>query len=100
MDTTASPIIPVDDRIVCRPLPLPELPPDALWLPEQTSGGCTRAEVIAAGPGRMTDAGHRMPPAAAVGDVVLLQEHGPTEIEVDGEILLCAPPMLVLAIER
>lgn len=97
---TASPLIPLEDRIVCRELPLREIPEGRLWLPEQTSGGVIRAEVIAAGPGRVTDSGATIPAPAQPGEVVLLTEFGPTEIQVDGETLLCAPRNLVLAVER
>lgn len=91
---------PLDDRIVARELPLPEIPDTGLWVPEQTAGGTTRAEVIAVGPGRRTDSGAVIPPPAQVGEVVVLAQHGPTEVEVDGEVLLCCTPMVVLAIER
>lgn len=97
---TTAPLAPLEDRIICRELPLPEIPAGALWLPERTAGGTIRAEVIAAGPGRVTDSGAVIPPPAQPGDVVVLTEHGPTEIVIDGETLLTAPPMLVLAIDR
>lgn len=90
---------PLDDRIVARELTVAAPQPGALWRPEQT-GRPTRAEVIAVGPGRRTDGGAVIPPPAQVGEVVLLAEFGPTEIEVDGEVLLCAPPSMVLAVER
>lgn len=95
---TATALQPLDDRIIARELPLPEIPDGALWLPEQSAGGTTRAEVIAVGPGRRSESGALIPPPADVGDVVVLTEHGPTEIEVDGEVLLCCTPMVVLAI--
>lgn len=97
---TGSPLVPLEDRIVARELPLPDIPDGSLWLPEQTAGGTTRAVVVAVGPGRRTDAGALIPPPAVVGDVVVLAEFGPTEIDVGGETLLSAPPNLVLAIER
>lgn len=94
------PLQPLDDRIVARELPLPEIPPDQIWLPERTAGGPFRAEVIAVGPGRRTDGGALIPTPVEVGDVVLLAQHGPTEIDVDGETLLCAHPGLILAVDR
>lgn len=96
---TSDPLQPLDDRIIARPLPLPEIDGSVLWTPERDAGP-TRAEVIAVGPGRRADSGALIPPPAEVGDVVVLAEHGPTEIEVDGEVLLCCPPLVVLAIDR
>lgn len=99
MTTTACRLQPVDDRIVAREIPAEAVTASGLSLPAPLSGP-TRAEVLAVGPGRRAESGAIIPPPAAVGDVVLLAEHGPTEIEIDGEVLLCAPPMLVLAVER
>lgn len=91
---------PLGDRIVARELDPPAPAPGALWTPDQAPGGTIRAEVIAAGPGRVTDAGVLMPPPAQPGEVVILAGHGPTEIEVDGETFLSAAPNLVLAVDR
>lgn len=96
---TATALQPLDDRIVARELDAPTVTAAGLHLPAAPKGP-TRAEVIAVGPGRRVDSGVLIPPPAQVGDVVLLTEYGPTEIEIDGETVLCAPPSMVLAIER
>lgn len=90
------PLIPMDDRIVARPLPPDTLTGSGLHLVD--TRGPTRAVVVAVGPGRRCDSGAVIPAPANVGDVVLLSEHGPTEIDVDGETLLCCPPLMVLAV--
>lgn len=95
---TACRLQPVDDRIVAREIPAEAVTAYGLALPFVPSGPI-RAKVLAVGPGRRVDSGALIPPPAQVGDVVLLAEHGPTEIDLDGEVLLCAPPMLVLAVE-
>lgn len=88
-------LAPLDDRIIARPID--EEPTGPLWTP--TGRGPTRATVVAVGPGRRCDSGALIPPPAQVGDVVVLAEHGPTEVEVDGEVLLCCVPSVVLAVD-
>lgn len=97
MTAAECPLFPIDDRIVAVEIPA-EPEADGLWRPPKP--GPIRATVVASGPGRFTNWGTLMPPPAQPGDVVLLAEHGPSEVDVDGVSYLCAPPMLVLAVER
>lgn len=47
-----------------------------------------RGKVLAVGPGKMDDAGKRVPMEIAEGDLVLFSKYGPTEIKVEGKDLL------------
>ncbi|MEK7082500.1 MAG: co-chaperone GroES [Patescibacteria group bacterium] len=54
--------------------------------------------VVAAGPGKMNDAGKKMPMSVKKGDKVLFTKYGPNEIKVDGKEYLIAREEDILAI--
>jgi chaperonin GroES len=43
-----------------------------------------KGEVVAVGPGRITDDGKNIPPQIKVGDIVVFAKYGPEEVKVDG----------------
>jgi chaperonin GroES len=56
-----------------------------LLLPEAARAGQREAVVLAVGPGGRDPAGATVPSALAVGDKVLLPEHGGGKLEMGGE---------------
>lgn len=57
-----------------------------------------KGEVIAAGPGKLSQSGERMPMTVAVGDKVLFKKYSPDEIKLDGEEYLIIAESDVLAV--
>ncbi len=55
-------------------------------------------KVIAAGPGKRSEKGERVPMSVKVGDKVLFKKYGPDEIEIDGKKYLVGDEEDVLAI--
>lgn len=76
---------PLDDRVVVKPLEAEEVTAGGIVLPDSAKEKPQRGEVVAVGPGKLTDAGERVAVCVAVGDEVLFSKYGGTEIEIDGE---------------
>lgn len=75
---------PLDDRVVVKPLEAEEVTAGGIVLPDSAQEKPQRGEVVAVGPGKLTDAGERVAISVSVGDEVLYGKYGGTEIEVDG----------------
>ena len=95
-------IKPTSDRLLIEPLSAQEregkstsgiVIPDTAEKERPEEG-----RVVAAGPGKMTDDGKRIPMSVAVGARVLFSKYGPTEIKVDGKEYLIAREEDILAI--
>jgi len=76
---------PLADRIVVKPIQKEEVTKGGIYLPDTAKEKPQEGEVIAVGPGRMTDEGKRIPAEVKVGDRVLYAKYGGTEIKIDGE---------------
>lgn len=57
-----------------------------------------RGKVVAVGPGKLDEKGHRVPMSVKVGDLVLFKKYGPDELEVDGKKYLVGEEADILAI--
>lgn len=58
-----------------------------IYLPDSTIGKTNEGEVVAVGPGRVTETGTKVPINVAVGDTVLLPEYGGTTLKLGGDEL-------------
>ena len=71
------PLVPLGDRLVIKPLSVEDREkklPSGIIIPETVSKEKTdRGRVVAAGEGRMSDEGKRLPMHVKVGDTVLFQ---------------------------
>jgi chaperonin GroES len=82
-------LVPLEDRIVVRPGESEETTASGLVIPDTAKEKPQQGEVLAVGPGRRSDTtGEVIPLDVAVGDTVVYDEYGGTEITVDGEDLL------------
>lgn len=81
-------IHPLADRIVVKPAVAEEKTKGGLFVPDTAKEKPVWGEVIAAGPGRTTDEGKKIPMEVKVGDKVLYGKYSGTEVTVDGEELL------------
>lgn len=80
-------LTPLYNRVVIRPLleKKESQSPSGFILPEQQHSQSARGEVIAIGPGRVTEAGTRVPMSVAVGDVVVYAQHLADEVSLEGQ---------------
>ena len=93
----ATKLQPLGDRLVVKPKPREEVTKGGIVLPDTAQEKPQEGEVIAAGPGKMTDAGKRIPMDIKVGDTVLYSKYGGTEIKDDDEELIILRESDILA---
>ena len=78
-------IKPLEDRIVIRQVEAEQTTASGLVIPDTAKEKPQEGEVIAVGPGRVDDNGHRIPVDVKVGDVVIYSRYGGTEVKYDGQ---------------
>jgi chaperonin GroES len=101
MATAASTkISPLADRIVVKPLEDTETMRGGLYIPDTAKEKPQQGEVVAVGPGKMTDDGKRITPEVKEGDKVLYGKYSGTEVTVADEQYLILRESDVLAIVR
>ncbi len=90
---------PLADRLVVKPIAREEVTKGGIVLPDTAKEKPQEGEVLAVGPGRMTEDGKRIPMDVKVGDIVLYSKYGGTEIKVEGEELMILRESDVLAVQ-
>jgi chaperonin GroES len=75
---------PLDDRVVVQPTEAEEKTAGGILLPDTAKQKPQQGKVVAVGPGRLSDAGSRLPLAVQVGDVVLYGKYSGSDVEVNG----------------
>ncbi len=88
---------PLADRLVVRPIEKEEVTKGGIVLPDTVKEKPQEGEVLAVGPGRLSDDGKRIVMDVKVGDIVLYAKYGGTEIKVDGEELMILRESDILA---
>ncbi len=82
-------ISPLGDRVVVKPSGQDEVSAGGILLPDSAKERPQEGEIIAAGPGRVTDDGKTIPMEVKVGDVVVYSRYAGTEWkDTDNEELL------------
>lgn len=66
-------------------------------LPDTAKERPMEGEVIAAGPGKMTDDGKRLAMDVKVGDIVVYAKYGGTELKIDGQDYMILNESQILA---
>ena len=94
----ATNIKPLSDRVVVRPLEDEEQMRGGLYIPDTAKEKPQQGEIMAAGPGKVSDQGERIAPDVKTGDKVLYGKYSGTEVTVDGEAYLILRESDVLAI--
>jgi len=98
--TAASRIQPLADRIVVKPIEEAEQMRGGLYIPDTAKEKPSQGEVVAVGPGKLSEEGKRLAPDVKVGDKVLYGKYSGTEITLDGEEVLILRESDVLAVVR
>ena len=93
----AAKLQPLADRVLVKPTEKEEKTKSGIYLPDTAKEKPQEGEVLAVGPGKMSDDGKRIPLDIKVGDVVLYAKYGGTEIKVDDEELMILRESDILA---
>ena len=88
---------PLADRIVVKPIEREEVTRGGIVLPDTIKERPQEGNVLAVGPGRMTDDSKRIAMDVKVGDIVVYAKYGGTEIKVDDEELIILNESNILA---
>ncbi|MBK6440651.1 MAG: co-chaperone GroES [Actinomycetales bacterium] len=91
-------IKPLEDRILVKSLEAETTTASGLVIPDTAKEKPQEGEVLAVGPGRMTDKGVRVAMDINVGDRVIYSKYGGTEIKHGGQEFLLLSARDVLAI--
>jgi chaperonin GroES len=88
---------PLGDRLVVRPIAKEEVTKSGIVLPDTAKEKPQEGEVLAVGPGRLTDDGQRIPMDIKAGDIIIYAKYGGSEIKIDNEELIILREADVLA---
>jgi len=94
---TATRLQPLDDRIVVKPIKREEVTKGGIILPDTAKEKPQEGEVIAVGPGKLTEDGNKIEMDLKKGDKVMYAKFSGTEIKLDDEELLIMRESDVLA---
>ena len=75
---------PLGERVVIRPIEQEQTTKGGIFLPDTAKEKPQEGEVVAVGPGRVSDDGTRLPMELAVGDRVIYSKYAGTEYK-DGD---------------
>jgi chaperonin GroES len=89
---------PLADRVVIKPSPADEKTKGGIILPDTAKEKPVIGEVVAVGPGKITDDGKKIAPEVKVGDKVLYGKYSGTEVTIDGNEYLIMREADVFAI--
>ncbi len=74
---------PLADRVIVKPSEKEEMTKSGIYLPDTVKEKPQEGEVLAVGPGRLSDDGKRLALDVKVGDIVVYAKYGGTEIKID-----------------
>jgi len=80
---------PLADRLVVRPIEREEVTKGGIVLPDTAKEKPQEGEVLAIGPGRLSEDGKRIAMDVKVGDIVVYARYGGTEYKIeDKEVII------------
>ena len=89
---------PLHDRVIVKRIEEQELVKGGIIIPDTAKEKPMEGEVVAAGPGKVTDSGARAEMGVKAGDRVLFGKYSGTEIKIDGQEYLIMREDEILAI--
>ncbi len=98
LNATTVTLRPLADRVVARALAREEMTKSGIMLPDTAKEKPMRGTVVAAGEGRRTDDGTRLPLDVQVGDQILFAKYAGAEFTLDEEELLILSEKDILAV--
>jgi chaperonin GroES len=96
--STSVKVAPLADRVVIKALEETESMRGGLYIPDTAKEKPQQGEVMAIGPGKLSEEGKRIDMELKVGDKVLYGKYSGTEVTVDNEQYLILRESDVLAI--
>jgi chaperonin GroES len=93
----AAKLQPMADRVLVKPMEKEEMTKSGIYLPDTAKEKPQEGEVIAVGPGKLSDDGKRIAMDLKVGDTVIYAKYGGTEIKVDDDELIILRESDILA---
>ena len=94
----AKKVKPLADRVVVQPLEDAEQMRGGLYIPDTAKEKPSQGEVVAVGPGKISDDGTRLEMDVSVGDKVLYGKYSGTDVTLDGQDYLILRESDILAI--
>jgi len=91
-------IKPLADRVVVKPLETDEKKQGTIIIPDTVKEKPMHGEVVAVGPGKISDSGQKVSMEVKKGDKVLYGKYSGTEVTVDGNEYLIVRESDILAI--
>ena len=88
---------PLADRLVVKPIEREEVTKGGIVLPDTAKEKPQEGEVVAVGPGRLSEDGKRIAMDVKKGDRVIYAKYGGTEIKIDDEELIILRESDILA---
>lgn len=76
---------PLNDRILVKRMLEDEKTAGGLFIPDSAKEKPQRGEIVAAGQGRTSDEGKKIPLEVKTGDKILFGKYAGTELKLDGE---------------
>ena len=96
----AAKLQPLADRLVVKPMAKEEVTKGGIFLPDTAKEKPQEGEIIAVGPGRMTDEGKRIAMEVKVGDRVIYAKYDGSEIKIDDVEMIILRESDILAIKK
>lgn len=93
----AAKLTPLADRLIVKPIEREKVTKGGIYLPDTAKEKPQEGEVVAVGPGRLSEDGKRIAMDIKVGDRVIYAKYGGAEIKVDDEELIILRESDVLA---
>lgn len=91
-------IKPLADRVVVKPLEQEEVKQGSIIIPDTAKEKPMQGEVVAVGPGKVSDSGTKVQMEVKAGDKVLYGKYAGTEVTIDGTDYLIMRESDILAI--
>ena len=91
-------IKPLSDRVVIKPAPADEKVQGGIIIPDTAKEKPQRGDVVAVGPGKVSDAGELIPMSVKKGDVVLYGKYSGTEVTLENDEYLIVRESDILAV--
>lgn len=88
---------PLADRVVIKPLPKEEVTKGGIVIPDTAKEKPQEGEVIAVGPGKLSDDGKRIDMEVKKGDRVIYSKYAGAEVKVDDTELIILRESDILA---
>ncbi len=91
-------IKPLEDRVVVKPAPPDEKVQGGIIIPDTAKEKPQKGEIVAIGPGKVSDSGEKIPMTVKVGNIILYGKYSGTEVTIDREDYLIIRESDILAI--